>query len=253
MLIQLKDITAGYQNSIVLRNVNLTVNPGDYIGVIGPNGGGKTTLLKVILGIIKPQSGKVIFGDKIRLSKEKTIGYLPQLNDFDKRFPVSVTDIVLSGFLSGNAVLHRYTKQERERAHFLMKKMGIENIRKKPAGEISGGQLQRALLSRALASNPEILILDEPNTYVDNKFEHELYENLKAFNEEGKAIILVTHDVGTISYYIKSIACVNETLFFHPSNIITEKQLATYNCPIQIITHGDIPHTVLKTHTQSHE
>lgn len=253
MLFKLNNISAGYNGKPVLSNVSLTVNSGDFIGIIGPNGGGKTTLLKVLLGILKPWRGEIITGEKIHVSKEKAIGYLPQYNDFDRRFPVTVTDIVLSGFISGNKVLRRYTSQEKERADMLLKEMGIYSLKNRSAGELSGGELQRALLCRALASDPELLILDEPNTYVDNQFEHELYDKLVALNNTGKAILLVTHDIGTVSYYIKSIACVNETLHFHPSNKITEKQLAAYNCPLQIITHGDVPHTVLKKHDHFHE
>lgn len=125
--------------------------------------------------------------------------------------------------------------------------MGIEHLFRKPVGELSGGQMQRVFLCRAIITSPKLLILDEPNTFVDNQFEADLYETLKILNER-MAIMIVSHDVGTISYYVKTIACVNKYLHYHPSNIITEQQLVAYGCPIQIITHGDIPHTVLKKH-----
>ena len=128
-----------------------------------------------------------------------------------------------------------------------MERTGIEHLRKKVIGELSGGQMQRAFLSRALISKPKLLILDEPNTYVDNKFEGELYELLTKLNEQ-MAIVIVTHDLGTVSQYVKSIACVNRGLHLHPSNIISQEQLDNYNCPIQLITHGHIPHTVLENH-----
>ncbi len=253
MLLKLNNISAGYNGKAVLSNVNLTVNSGDFIGIIGPNGGGKTTLLKVILEMLKPMQGEIIKSEKLNKGDGKSIGYMAQYNDFDRRFPITIKNIVLSGFITRNRVFQRYTSEEKARAELLMKEMGIYEFQNKSASELSGGQTQRALLCRALAPNPELLILDEPNTYVDNQFEHELYERLVTLNNEGKAIMLVTHDVGTVSYYIKSIACVNESLHFHPSNIITEAQLASYNCPLQIITHGDIPHTVLKKHDQVHD
>jgi zinc transport system ATP-binding protein len=127
--------------------------------------------------------------------------------------------------------------------------MGISHIRNKAIGELSGGQMQRTFLCRALMNQPELLVLDEPSTYVDNNFEGELYLKLKELNEQ-MAILLISHDVGTISFFVKTIACVNRSLHHHPSNIITEEQLASYNCPLQIITHGNIPHTVLKLHDE---
>jgi zinc transport system ATP-binding protein len=129
----------------------------------------------------------------------------------------------------------------------ILSEMGISSIRDKAIGDLSGGQMQRVFLCRALLSNPKILILDEPDTFVDNRFEAELYRKLIQLNKE-MAIILVSHDVGTISSHVKTIACVNGILHYHPSNIITQKQLDSYNCPIQIISHGDIPHTILKHH-----
>jgi zinc transport system ATP-binding protein len=129
----------------------------------------------------------------------------------------------------------------------VLHELGIENLASKLVGELSGGQMQKVFLGRALISNPKLLILDEPDTYVDSRFENELYQKLKELNNR-MAILLVSHDVGTISAHVKSIACVSRELHYHPSNIISPEQLASYNCPIQIITHGDVPHTVLGSH-----
>ena len=129
----------------------------------------------------------------------------------------------------------------------LLEEMGISNIREKAIGELSGGQMQRVFLCRALLSDPRVLILDEPDTFVDNRFEGELYQKLLQLNKQ-MAIVLVSHDMGTISSYVKTIACVNGNLHYHKSNIISQEQLESYNCPIQIISHGDIPHTILKHH-----
>lgn len=245
-IIGLSGIYAGYGHEVVLKNANLDVYSNDFIGVIGPNGGGKTTLIKVILGLIKPFKG-TLKNYLERSDAVQSIGYLPQGSYIDRNFPISVFEVVLSGLGNGRRLTGKPTKGDREMAEKIMNEMDIIHLRKKAVGEISGGQMQRVLLARSVISNPGLLILDEPNTYVDNKFEGELYELLKKLNND-MAIIIVSHDLGTISTYIKTIACVNEELHYHRSNIISEEQLAAYNCPIKLITHGDVPHTVLKTH-----
>ena len=175
------------------------------------------------------------------------IGYLPQINNIDRKFPVTVFDVVRSGLMSRKRLTGRYSSEENDWANILMTEMGISGISNKAIGELSGGQIQRALLCRALVNNPKLLILDEPNTYVDNRFERELYEKLKVLNEN-LAILLVSHDLGTISTYVKSYACVNGSLHYHSGNKVTPELLKSYECPIQIISHGEIPHTVLYNH-----
>jgi zinc transport system ATP-binding protein len=246
-IIELKDITAGYGNEMVLRDVNLCVSANDFIGLIGPNGGGKTTLVKILVGLLKPARGKVILHRENGNGNQQIIGYLPQINRFDVNFPISVADVVLSGLVSEKGSFANFTRSDRQKARELLDRMGVGDFYRRPIGELSGGQMQRVFLCRALITSPKLLILDEPNTFVDNRFEADLYETLKELNER-MAIMIVSHDVGTISYYVKTIACINKYLHYHPSNIITEQQLAAYGCPIQIITHGDIPHTVLKKH-----
>ncbi len=246
-LIKLENVTAGYNNGIVLRNVSLTVSDRDFIGVIGPNGGGKTTLIKLVLGLVKPISGTIQRFDN---QEGNFIGYLPQQSHIDRKFPITVRDIVLSGLMSAGSPMNRYSSHDKKQALELLGQMGIHHLANRTAGELSGGQLQRVFICRALISTPKLLILDEPNTFVDNRFEHEMYELLQQFNQK-MAIMIISHDVGTISYFVKTIACVNTYLHYHPSNIITEEQLAGYNCPLQIITHGDVPHTVLQKHDHS--
>lgn len=249
-LLEIRNLTVKYGNYTALQNANMKIGQTDFIGVIGPNGGGKTTLLKAILGLLKPSSGELIFSEE--LSNRKTdIGYLPQVNKFDSRFPINVIDVVLSGLAGKQSWIKPFNSANKEKAMQLLADLGIANIANKPIGQLSGGQMQRAFLGRALISDPKLIILDEPGTYVDNKFESELYEKLVQLNKT-KAILLVSHDVGTIFAHVKSIACVNRELNYHPSNIITPEQLASYNCPIQIITHGEIPHTVLGVHNHKH-
>lgn len=246
-ILEINHLNVSYDGHQVLENVNLSVSDRDFLGVIGPNGGGKTTLLKSILGLVKPSSGTVRF--RFKQTGKQAIGYLPQINHIDRRFPISVLDVVRSGKPEQKKRWTFGVHPDTEKARLLLKEMEIEHLQEKAIGELSGGQMQRVFLCRALMSEPELLILDEPDSFVDNKFEGELYEMLHELNHR-MAIILVSHDVGTISQYVKTIACVNRSLHYHPSNKISTEQLASYNCPLQIITHGEIPHTVLKTHQQ---
>lgn len=245
-LIEVKNVTAGYDDTIILRNINLEIKPNDFLGIIGPNGGGKTTLLKLLLGQITPFSGKVINNLQADLSRG-TIGYLPQVHGIDKTFPITVQEVVLSGLMGQKGMSNRFTTEEKQKAENLLHKTNTYGYRHKTIDELSGGQLQRIFLCRALISDPQLLILDEPNTFVDSQFENELYSILREMNER-MAIVMVSHDLGTITSYVKTIACVNRNLNYHNSNTISEEQLAVYDCPIQLISHGPIPHTVLKTH-----
>lgn len=249
-ILALKNVNAGYEGNTVINGVNLEVFDNDFIGIIGPNGGGKTTLVKVILGLIKPYKGKVEYLSQNQDNRLQ-IGYLPQINAIDRKFPISVFDVVLSGFMNTNKYFKRHSSKEKVWADEILKDMGIFDLKKRSIGELSGGQLQRVFLSRAIISSPRLLILDEPNTFVDNKFEGELYEKLRQLNKT-MAILIVSHDIGMISTYIKTIACVNGEVHYHRSNIINDEQLQAYNCPIQLITHGEVPHTVLKTHNHHH-
>ncbi|PKP36151.1 MAG: zinc ABC transporter ATP-binding protein [Bacteroidetes bacterium HGW-Bacteroidetes-15] len=244
-VLELVSATAGYGQEVILRDVNLVINDLDFVGVIGPNGGGKTTLLKLILGELKPIKGKVKYFPLT--PSESLFGYLPQTVSVDKRFPITVMEVVLSGLMGKKGVAGRYSKADKKLGIEMLERIGIANLSQNAIGELSGGQLQRVFLSRALISHPRLLVLDEPNTFVDNRFEKELYQLLKELNKE-MAIVMVSHDLGTITSHVKTIACVNRQLHYHPSNSITSEQLAAYDCPIQIIAHGPVPHTVLKLH-----
>ncbi len=242
-ILELKHVTAGYEGHPVLEDVNLQVNEKDFIGVIGPNGGGKTTLLKIILGLLKPEKGEVVY----YRSKHNLFGYLPQNNRFDRNFPINVTEVVLSGLLSEKGLTGRYTREDRKKAKMLLEKYGMGHHLNTPIGELSGGQMQRVFLCRAIVSSPQLLILDEPTTYVDCDFEQELYNILRELNQT-LSIIMVSHDLGTICSYVKTIACVNRGLHYHHSNLISPEQLKSYHCPIELISHGQIPHRVLTNH-----
>lgn len=247
-LIELKNITAGYGNKTVLRDVSLTVWKDDFLGIIGPNGGGKTTLLKVILGLLAPQSGSVCFYRDGKQVSSLKIGYLPQLNNIDKKFPISVREVITSGLAAEKPLFRSFNPAQKDRVEEVIRKMGLEDLSGRAIGELSGGQLQRVLLGRSIVSRPQVLILDEPNSYVDKRFESRFYTLLEEINRES-AIILVSHDIGTVLAMVKNIACVNETLHYHPGVDVSEAWLdEKYACPIELIGHGNLPHRVLKKH-----
>ncbi len=239
-------MTVRYGSHIALEEVDLKVYSDDFIGVIGPNGGGKTTLMKTVLGTVG-YDGRIDFASILDGPFGKRIGYLPQLNDFDTKFPITVREVVLSGFQMKKGFGRAYTAADKGKAGELLRQVGIGEISERPIGQLSGGQMQRTLLCRSLISDPLLLILDEPANFVDNKFERELYELLVELNQH-MAIIMVSHDIGTITSVVKSIVCVNKHVHRHESNLITPEQLRNYDCPIQLVTHGEVPHTVLGNH-----
>lgn len=243
-IITITDLNVYYGEEQALQNVNLSFYNDDFVGIIGPNGGGKTTLVKSIIGLTK-YDGEIKFDRS--LSGKGAIGYLPQQNYFDKAFPISVSELVLSGLQAEKRIFGRYTKADKSKADDLMKQIGIYDLRSKAVGELSGGQLQRALLGRAIISEPKVLILDEPANFVDNRFEKELYALLAELNKR-MAVIMVSHDVGTITSVVKNIVCVNRTVHRHRSAELTPELLENYRCPIQVISHGQVPHTVLPHH-----
>ncbi len=238
-------LSASYGTNIVLQDVEFIVMENDFIGVIGPNGGGKTTLLRVILGLLKPVSGHIVFN--ANLIEANTIGYLPQMSTGDVSYPVTVTDIVLSGLMMRKGIISRMTSGDKKKAERVIGELGLTGMENATLNELSGGQMQRVFLGRAIIGDPKLLLLDEPGNFVDTTFENDFYEKLRELNKR-MAILMVSHDVGTISAHIKSFACVNRKLHYHPSHEITNDDLLAYGCPIQVVSHGDIPHTVLKIH-----
>ena len=239
---------ASYDSKLVLNDVSLCVWENDFLGIIGPNGGGKTTLLKIILGLMKPLAGEITFYENGKPVPSLKIGYLPQLNPIDRSFPISVAEVVSSGLTSEKPRFRNFTAEQNEQIRQLIVKIGLESYADRAIGELSGGQLQRVLLARAIVSQPQLLILDEPNTYVDKRFESQFYELLGEINKD-TSIILVSHDIGTLISFVKNVACVNETLHYHPGGDLSDEWLEkTYLCPIEVVTHGDFPHRVLKKH-----
>ena len=246
-IISLRNVGVSYEGHAALEGVNLDIYDDDFIGIIGPNGGGKSSLVKAIMGAVE-HSGEIEISDILRKSNHYKIGYMPQVSQFDMRFPISIEEVVLSGLQTEKGFFGRYTAKDKELAHKTLEKMGIAELASRPIGEVSGGEMQRALLCRAIISEPKLLILDEPTNFVDNSFEREFYAMVQELSHN-MAVMIVSHDLGTITSVVKSIVCVNRTAHRHDSNILTEEQLRNYNCPIQIVSHGHIPHTVLEHHS----
>jgi len=213
-LFEMNSLSASYGANVVLQDVDLKVYENDFVGVIGPNGGGKTTLLKVILGLVKPLKGRMVFNNE--LINGNSIGYLPQISTGDINYPVTVTDIILSGLMIRKGIISGMSSSDKNKAHAVIDELGLSGMSASFLSELSGGQMQRVFLGRAIIGDPKLLLLDEPGNFVDTTFENDFYEKLKDLNNR-MAILMVSHDVGTISSHIKSFACVNRSLHYHPS------------------------------------
>ncbi len=247
-IIKLKNVDVSYNGTPVLDNISLKVLENDFLGIIGPNGGGKTTLLKVILGLIKPSGGSVTVLGQQPARARKHIGYVPQYNVFDRRFPISVMDAVMMGRLGACGLVSRFSARDREMAEQALETVGMLAFRNQQIGELSGGEQQRVFIARALATEPSILLLDEPTASVDPTVQTEFYDLLDGLKER-MAIVLVSHDISAVSVHVQSIACLNRQLHYHgPKEISAEILEQTYKCPVQLIAHGTIPHRVLKEH-----
>lgn len=202
-ILEVKDLQVNYGKTVALVDANLSVEPCDFIGIIGPNGGGKTSLIKAILGILKAVKGSVV------LDPGETLGYVPQLTTFDRKFPITVFEVILLGHLPKRITLgHRFTKHEKEHARFVMERLGILDLKKRQIGELSGGQMQRVLVARALMNHPTILVLDEPTAGVDEASKKEIYQLLKELNKS-MTILMITHDQLDTAPFINRFVYVN--------------------------------------------
>ena len=210
-MIELRGVSVDYNGYRALCDVDMTVDEGDFVAITGPNGGGKTTLLEVILQLIKPTSGTVNFRSSGALVTSLKIGYLPQKNMIDSRFPITVEDVVLSGLLGGKGIFHRFSGEERAKVDAMLEVVGMTDKRKSAIGELSGGQLQRTLLGRALISNPSVLVLDEPLSYIDKRFESHLYDIIADYARH-TTILLVSHEMTTISQMANRHLIVDKTV-----------------------------------------
>jgi len=250
-IIEIRDLWFSFNSIPVLKEVNLTVRRGDFIALLGPNGGGKTTLLKLMLGLLRPDRGSIkIFNEPAGKSTYR-IGYMPQHLHFNQSFPISVLDVVLMGKLRPGKGWSRYSPKDKIAAQKAMEQMEMWEFRNRRVGELSGGQQQRVFIARALVDEPEVLFLDEPTASVDTKHQTDLFDILKELNKT-VTIIVVSHDVGIVSSHVKSVACVNQQVFYHDDAEITQEMLemAYQCCPVDLVAHG-MPHRVLQEHEDS--
>ncbi len=243
--LEIENLYVRLKGKIVLEDINLVLRHEEFLGVIGPNGAGKTTFLKSLVGLIPHEKGMVkIFGKPFEEQKS-LIGYVPQFNTFDIDYPVSVGDVVRMGLLGRGRSWNK--KSESDLLVSALEKVGLTEFVERKINELSGGELQRVLIARALISQPKILLLDEPTANVDRLHGQSFYDLLTELNRS-ITIILVSHDIGAVSSYVKKIACLNKSLIFHDSKEITKEMLeSTYKCPVDLIAHG-VPHRVFHNH-----
>lgn len=254
-IIEINDLSFSYQRDPILENIHLSIDPGDFVAMIGPNGGGKTTLLKLILGVIHPDSGSIRVLGKTAGKSTHQIGYVPQDVSINSGFPISVLDVVLMGKLGPRNRLRRMKRQYRDEVMETLDRMGMSGFENRRIGELSGGQRQRVFIARALVTNPKLLLLDEPTANVDSDGQAELYRLLRELNEE-MTIVVVSHEWIVISSYIKSVACVNRHLHFHHHPEINAHMMNMMypnplkeGCPVELVAHG-VPHRVLQSHDE---
>ncbi len=248
-VIEVKDLTVSFRGRQVLESINLTVYNDDFMGLIGPNGAGKTVFLKTLLGLISPASGSISILGASPKTGRKAIGYVPQYAQFDNDFPITALGVVLMGRL-GSGVM-RYSAADKEAALQALEMVELKDLAAKHVGNLSGGQLQRVLIARAIVSNPQVLLLDEPTASLDTRVGRGFYEMLDGLSKS-MAIVLVSHDIGVISTHVKTIACLNRRLHYHNTKELSSELMEeVYGCPFELIGHGHA-HRVLGGHQHDH-
>lgn len=235
--IEIENLNFSIDELSILENINLSIAQGDFAGLVGPNGGGKTTLLKLILGLYKAQSGKIkIFNEPVK-KQRKLIGYVPQYANFNSDFPISVRDTVLQGRLGLTNILGGYGKNDKTIATKVMQETEIVDLANRSIQSLSGGQMQRVLVARALAAEPEILLLDEPTANIDQRAEKDIFDLFKIINQR-MTILIISHDIGFVSDYINKVFCLNKTLVCHDASPVTSETIhALYGDHVSEVQH----------------
>lgn len=248
--VHIENLSVHYGHTPAIMGVCLNVSDGEYLGIIGPNGGGKSTLLKAILGLIPVSSGNIsIYGGNAHKNRS-LVGYVPQFALLNRKFPISLFEVVLTGHLKqGLSPFFKYSSKDEESVYALLERVGIESLANRQISELSGGEFQKMLIARALATNPKLLLLDEPTASVDAASRDQIYSLLAELNKN-MTIILVTHDLLAVSSQVNRLACLNGQLVYHGEPELTEKVVNNlYGCPVDLIAHG-VPHRVLRDHEE---
>ncbi|MGB5984781.1 MAG: ABC transporter ATP-binding protein [Desulfobacterales bacterium] len=248
-IVRIRNLVFAYNGEPVLEDINFDIRHGDFIAMIGPNGGGKTTLLKLILGLLQPDHGTI----QVTGSVPTAIGYVPQDAHINQSFPMTALDVVLMGKLNPPKRSFRKSAAHHREALAALERLGMAAQAQRRIGQLSGGQRQRVFIARALVTQPQLLLLDEPTSGIDTRGQAEFFTLLKELNTQ-ITILVVSHDLLVISRYIKSVACVNKTLHYHDQAEITGEMLETMYpcadealCPVELVAHG-LPHRVLREH-----
>ena len=246
-VIRVRHLWAGFNDEPVLMDVNFSVKELDFIGLVGPNGGGKTTLLKVLVGLLPPTSGEIqIMGRNVQEGR-RHLGYVPQSVRFDHDFPITVWEVARMGRLGKRRLLRGYTPEDDDVVSEALASVEMLDLRERAIGELSGGQRQRVYIARALASEPTVLLLDEPASSVDPRVSTNIYDLLRQLNEH-ITIVMVSHDMSAVSSYVKTVGCLNRRLFYHGDEELDPGMIElAYQCPIDLIAHG-VPHRVFPEH-----
>lgn len=252
-IVEIRNVFFSYNGQEVLHDVNFDVAEGDFIAMIGPNGGGKTTLLRLMLGLLKPAQGSVRVLGMPAQKASHHIGYVPQEVHGNRSFPITALEVVLMGKLSPGKRFSRNSRKDREEAMEALARMDMADLGGRRIDELSGGQRQRVYIARALVTRPKLLLLDEPTASIDTRGQSEFFKLLKDINKD-VTILVVSHDLLVISTYVKSVACVNKRVHYHCQAEITGDMIdmmypctAEEVCPVELLAHG-LPHRVLKDH-----
>ena len=236
-VIRIEDVSFSYGDVPALEHVSLEIHEREFVALVGPNGGGKSTLLRILLGLLRPDSGRVTLLGRRPEEGRRHVGYVPQSLHFDRDFPLRVRDMVLMGRLGVSRRLIGHSPEDRRRAMDAMEQTEIAHLADRQIGTLSGGQFQRAVIARALVSDPKILILDEPTANIDQRSESDIFELFRELNEQ-MTILVVSHDIGFISRYVDRVACLNRTLICHETREVDQKVLEKlYGMPVREIAH----------------
>ncbi len=242
-----RNVSIAYDGGIALESIDFEVRKGEFLGIIGPNGGGKTTLLKAVLGLLRPSTGEIVVLGQSPEKARPRIGYVPQTSLFERHFPIDVWNVVMMGRLNRLGIFKRPSETDKAKVKEVLDFIGLFDLRRRKIGSLSGGQIQKAMVARAIAGEPELLLLDEPTSSFDLRSEKSLFDLLSSLNEK-MTILMVSHDIGAVSSHVTTLACLNRRLYHHGSKEIQPHVIeSVYGCPVDLIAHGT-PHRVLGEH-----